>query len=100
MTIVQEAIPSDIPQAAECSASRVQAHRKRVENAMRLRIVDGTYQPGRLLPRLVPMAREFGVNTYTFRRAIQPLIDEGLLIVSKNPSLSDRPSHRLRVLDK
>lgn len=50
-----------------------------ITSSMRARITDGTYLPGDRIPSRAALASEFGVSIATVRRALLPLVDEGLL---------------------
>jgi len=49
----------------------------RVKEAVRARIVDGTWPPGTLLPPEPELCQEFGVSRITVRKAIGDLVHEG-----------------------
>jgi DNA-binding GntR family transcriptional regulator len=53
-----------------------------VEQTVRQRIADGTYRPGTRIPPLPTLAAELDVSVRTLRDGLQPLKDEGLLIVT------------------
>lgn len=52
---------------------------KEIALALKERIVEGKYQEGSKLPEQESLAREFKTSCVTIRKAIQLLIDEGLL---------------------
>lgn len=52
---------------------------KEIALALKERIVEGKYQEGSKLPEQESLAREFKTSRVTIRKAIQLLIDEGLL---------------------
>jgi DNA-binding GntR family transcriptional regulator len=52
---------------------------RRIANALRLRISDGTYMAGDRLPSEADLVREFGVSRMTARHAIEILRQEGLV---------------------
>ncbi|MFI1408923.1 GntR family transcriptional regulator [Streptomyces sp. NPDC020707] len=71
-----------------------------VRDAVRQRIAEGTYRPGRVLPLRECLMPEFGVAYSTLLRALEPLKTEGLLhghrsvgiVVSEPADTAARPS--------
>lgn len=51
-----------------------------VTDALRKRIIEGSYPAGKRLPAVSELSREFGVSTITVRRAVRELTLEGLLV--------------------
>jgi DNA-binding LacI/PurR family transcriptional regulator len=56
---------------------------QKIEQDLRQRITDGTWSSGVMLPSRQSLAREFESDLTTLQRAIQPLLEEGLLIAEK-----------------
>lgn len=54
-------------------------HQKRILNAVRNAILDGTYPAGCQLPNQVEMARQFEVSGFTVHRALDQLAREGFI---------------------
>ena len=54
-------------------------HQKRILNAVRNAILDGTYPAGCQLPNQVQMARQFEVSGFTVHRALDQLAREGFI---------------------
>ena len=52
---------------------------ERIAAAVRTRITDGTYQPGRRIPSVAQLAEEFSCRTWLAREALDALKGEGLL---------------------
>lgn len=50
-----------------------------IREALRRRIVSRAYQPGEKLPNELELARQFRVSRMTLRRALNDLVNEGLL---------------------
>jgi len=46
---------------------------------LRERIQAGVYPPGRKIPSIIDLVEESGLSTMTVRRAVQVLVDEGLV---------------------
>ena len=61
---------------------------KEIALALKERIVEGKYQEGSKLPEQESLAREFKTSCVTIRKAIQLLIDEGLVLLYE--AISDR----------
>lgn len=59
-----------------------------VTQSLRQRLQDGSYQVSHLLPPERALAAEFGVSRPTLRKALQPLIRDGLLL--KIPGVGSR----------
>ena len=53
---------------------------RQLMDALRMRIVNGTYPPGERIPAVRELAMEAGVNPNTMQRALAELEREGLLI--------------------
>jgi GntR family transcriptional regulator/MocR family aminotransferase len=56
-------------------------------DAVRLAIEDGTYPAGSALPSLTSLTAGLGISRKTVRRAIQKLVDEGVLVGDINAGL-------------
>ncbi|MET7685681.1 GntR family transcriptional regulator [Streptomyces sp. NPDC005423] len=85
---------SDAPAAAPIPHRSPGQARSHIELTIRRRLATRIYQPGSMLPRQKVLAKEFGVSTAAYRRAVQPLVEEGFLIPSVNPR-GTRASDRL-----
>jgi GntR family transcriptional regulator len=57
----------------------VRAPYLQLADILRGRIADGTIEPGRCLPSLMDLEREFGLNPKTIRKALGLLKSEGLI---------------------
>ena len=55
---------------------------QRIADDLRNRIRSGDWKPGIMLPSRAELAKEYGVALMTMQKAVQPLIDEGLLVAS------------------
>ena len=53
---------------------------RQLMDALRMRIVNGTYPPGERVPAVRELAMEAGVNPNTMQRALAELEREGLLV--------------------
>lgn len=53
-----------------------------IADDLRTRIQSDDWGPGSMLPSRADLAREYGVALMTIQKAIQPLLDEGLLVAS------------------
>ena len=53
---------------------------RQLMDALRMRIVNGTYPPGERIPAVRELAMEAGVNPNTMQRALAELEREGLLV--------------------
>ncbi|MFF0125846.1 GntR family transcriptional regulator [Streptomyces mirabilis] len=85
---------SDAPIAPPIPHLSPRQARSRIELTIRRRLATRIYQPGSMLPRQRVLAKEFGVSPAAYRRAIEPLVEEGFLIPSVNPK-GTRVSNRL-----
>lgn len=54
---------------------------EQVRAIVRARITAGDYPPGSRLPSTNTLSQEFGVATRTVRKALAPLVEEGLIEV-------------------
>lgn len=54
-----------------------------IKEALRQRILDGTYQPHQKLPSESELTRRFGVSRITIRQALRDLHNEGLIFSSQ-----------------
>jgi GntR family transcriptional regulator len=52
---------------------------EQLSTILRKRILSGEYPRGRKIPSLIALEEEFGVSNMTVRRAINVLVEEGLL---------------------
>ncbi len=82
------------PAAADAGADAVVPHWRRIELALRSRIV--MLAPGDPLPSDADLCREFGVSRMTARNAVTRLVEEGLIVrVSGRGSyVAEPPAHR------
>ena len=62
-------------------AKNIYKHRYlQIAETLRARIREGVYEPGARVPGHTRLAREFGVSPITSNRALQELVQEGLLV--------------------
>ncbi len=62
-----------------------------IAETLRADILDGCYRPGEKLPTETELARRFGVNRHTLRRAVAALAAEGLLRSQRGSGVYVRP---------
>ena len=68
---------------------------RRITTELRERILRGEWRPGRKLPRMHDLAREYGTSYFTVQTALTPLVEQGLLerrrrvgtVVRHNPAV-------------
>lgn len=68
-----------------------------IADQLRERIREGEWVPGELLPRMVDLAEEFGVNRNTIARAVAELEAEGLVWAVPRRGTIVRPGGRRRI---
>jgi GntR family transcriptional regulator/MocR family aminotransferase len=68
-------------------------------DAVRIAMQDGTFLPGAALPSLTVLTADLGISRKTVRRAIQKLLDEGLLVGDINAGLRAPEAKTARIAD-
>ena len=68
-------MPLSVPQTADDRLPLYQ----RLRDELAAKIADGVWRPGQALPSELALAKSYGVAPGTMRRAIEGLVDEGLL---------------------
>ncbi|MFN3261533.1 MAG: phosphonate metabolism transcriptional regulator PhnF [Pikeienuella sp.] len=56
---------------------------REIETALKAEIASGRYQPGEKLPTEAALARRFGVNRHTARRALAAMAEAGLILTRR-----------------
>jgi DNA-binding GntR family transcriptional regulator len=69
--------PQDTPDAIDRGSAETPA--EQVRAIVRARIESGQYPPGSRLPSTLTLSQALGVAPRTIRKALAPLVDEGLI---------------------
>jgi DNA-binding GntR family transcriptional regulator len=83
--------PQDTPDDSGIDRGSTETPSEQITAIMRERIASGRYAAGQRVPSTNTLSQEFGVATRTIRKALAPLVSEGLLVTKPGWGTFVRP---------